>query len=305
MPLRPLGQHRNGTLWSRLAWDLGDPQSWKEKAEGQSVAYPDGDALQRVLGEMANLPPLVTSWEVEALKDKLASAARGDAFLLQGGDCAEQFEGCTSDAIAVKLKILLQMSVVLIHGTRKPVIRVGRIAGQYAKPRSSAQESRGDVDATVVPRRPRQSARVHDRGPHPRSEPAPAGLRARRVDAELHPRARRGRLREPAPPEYWNVGFANKSSRGAEYQQMVGQVQDSISFMQAVTGGEFSRLERVDFYTSHEALALNYEAAQTRQVPRREGWYNLTTHLPWMGCEPPNPTGRTSSTAAGSAIRSA
>jgi len=121
------------------------PTSWTQRPAAQQVTYGDPAALTRVLAEMGQLPPLVTSWEVEQLRGQLAKAARGDAFVLQGGDCAESFDDCRSDAIAGKLKILLQMSLVLVHGTRKPVVRIGRIAGQYAKPRSTDTETRGDV----------------------------------------------------------------------------------------------------------------------------------------------------------------
>src|SRR5579862_2844953 len=121
------------------------PDSWQGKAAAQQPTYPDPDALARVVTSIRALPPLVTSWEVEQLKGELARAARGEAFLLQGGDCAESFDDCRSDTIAAKLKILMQMSLVLVHGTRKRVIRVGRIAGQYAKPRSSDSETRGGV----------------------------------------------------------------------------------------------------------------------------------------------------------------
>src|SRR5664279_2151784 len=125
---------------------MWSPSSWQTKPAQQQVGYTDKARLQGVLDEMARLPPLVTSWEVENLRTELAKAARGEAFLLQGGDCAESFDDCRSDAIAAKLKILMQMSLVLVHGTRKPVVRVGRIAGQYAKPRSSDLEKRGDVE---------------------------------------------------------------------------------------------------------------------------------------------------------------
>ncbi|MEO8707009.1 MAG: 3-deoxy-7-phosphoheptulonate synthase, partial [Kofleriaceae bacterium] len=121
------------------------PTSWQSRPALQQPTYGDPAALARVVDEMGRLPPLVTSWEVEQLRDELARAALGEAFVLQGGDCAESFDDCRSDMIAAKLKILLQMSLVLVHGTRKPVIRIGRIAGQYAKPRSADAETRGDV----------------------------------------------------------------------------------------------------------------------------------------------------------------
>ena len=119
------------------------PASWRTKKAEQIPAYPDPQHLERVLTELRQLPPLVTSWEIEALRQQLAEVALGKRFLLQGGDCAESFQECRPDVITGKLKILLQMSVILIHGSRKPVIRVGRFAGQYAKPRSSDMETRG------------------------------------------------------------------------------------------------------------------------------------------------------------------
>src|SRR5690606_19818844 len=122
------------------------PTSWQDRPASQQPTYPDPDALARVVAELSRLPPLVTSWEIEALKGLLARAGRGEQFLLQGGDCAESFEDCESDQIAAKLKILLQMSLVLVHGGRRGVIRVGRIAGQYAKPRSADTERRGDLE---------------------------------------------------------------------------------------------------------------------------------------------------------------
>src|SRR6478609_2877270 len=125
------------------------PDSWTGKAAAQQPTYPDLDALGRVVDSIRALPPLVTSWEVEQLKGELARAARGEAFLLQGGDCAESFDDCRSDSIAAKLKILMQMSLVLVHGTRKRVIRVGRIAGQYAKPRTMDHEERDGLALPV------------------------------------------------------------------------------------------------------------------------------------------------------------
>jgi 3-deoxy-7-phosphoheptulonate synthase len=121
------------------------PESWQRLTAAQQPTYPDADHLRRVVEQMSALPPLVTSWEIEQLKADLGRAARGEAFLLQGGDCAESFDDCRSESIAGKLKILMQMSLILVHGTRKPVIRVGRIAGQYAKPRSTDSETRGDT----------------------------------------------------------------------------------------------------------------------------------------------------------------
>ena len=267
------------------------PDSWRGRAATQQVTYPDEAALRRVVDQMSMLPPLVTSWEVEALKHNLAAAARGEAFLLQGGDCAESFEDCNSEAITVKLKILLQMSVVLVHGIRKPVIRVGRIAGQYAKPRSKSEESRGDV--TLPTYRGdlvnRSGFTTEDRTPDPELmlrgyERAALTLNFVRALAD-------GGFADLHHPENWNVRFAEGSRRQAEYIELITSVRDSINFMEAVSGAEFAKLRQVDVFTSHEALALDYEMAQTRKVPRREGWYNLSTHFPWIGMRTAQPDG--------------
>jgi len=259
------------------------PTSWLEKPAAQQVSYGDPAALERVLAEMSRLPPLVTSWEVENLRSGLARAARGEAFVLQGGDCAESFDDCRSEPIAAKLKILLQMSLVLVHGTRKPVIRIGRIAGQYAKPRSADVETRGSV--TLPAYRGdlinRDAFTAEDRSPDPvlmlRAYER-AALTLNFVRALLD-----GGFADLHHPEYWDVSFAEHSPHAAQYHAIVESIRESLDFVSAITGVESEVLRRVDIFTSHEALALPYEQATTRQVPRRPGWYNLSTHFPWIG----------------------
>ncbi len=187
------------------------PDSWQAKAASQQAAYPDAAAVQRVTDEMQRLPPLVTSWEVEALRDLLGRAARGEAFLLQGGDCAESFDDCSSGPIAAKLKILLQMSLVLVHGTRKPVIRVGRIAGQYAKPRSADLETRGEV--TLPSYRGdlvnREEFTEGDRTPDPTlmlRAYERAGLTLNFIRALTE-----GGFADLHHPEYWDLGFISRA----------------------------------------------------------------------------------------------
>jgi 3-deoxy-7-phosphoheptulonate synthase len=259
------------------------PDSWQGKAAAQQPTYPDPDALDRVVTAIRALPPLVTSWEVEQLKGELARAARGEAFLLQGGDCAESFDDCRSDTIAAKLKILMQMSLVLVHGTRKRVIRVGRIAGQYAKPRSSDLETRGG--ATLPAYRGdlvnREAFTEEDRTPDPTLmlrgyERAGLTLNFIRALAD-------GGFADLHHPEYWDVSFAAGAHHHAEYVKIVESIRESIDFMTTITGVDAEVLRRIDFFTSHEGLALHYEMAQTRTVPRRPGWYNLSTHMPWIG----------------------
>ena len=265
---------------SDSAWS---PQSWRSLPCAQQPVYPDRAALEHVLVELAALPPLVTSYEVESLKTQVAEAARGERFILWGGDCAESFADCTSPAIAAKLKILLQMSLVLVHGTRKRITRIGRFAGQYAKPRSAATEL---VDGVELPTfrgdnvnrpEPTRAARTPDptlllRG-YERAALTLNFVRAL-VDggfADLH------------HPENWDLEFVRHSPLAAEYQRMVDSIGESLRFMETLAGGTIAAMQRVDFYTSHELLVLEYEAALTRQVPRRDGWFNLSTHLPWIG----------------------
>ena len=259
------------------------PTSWQNKPAKQQPAYPDNEATANVVSELSRLPPLVTSWEIERLKSLMARAGAGHAFILQGGDCAESFDQCDSSAIAAKLKILLQMSLVLVHATRRAVVRIGRIAGQYAKPRSAEHESR---DGTVLPSYRgdlvnRSGFTTTDRTPDPMLmlrgyERAALTLNFIRALAD-------GGFADLHHPEYWDLGFVEHSERALEYRRIVDSIRDSIDFMEVVSGHRIDEMRRVDFYTSHEGLALLYEQAQTRRVPRRDGWYNLSTHLPWIG----------------------
>jgi 3-deoxy-7-phosphoheptulonate synthase len=259
------------------------PDSWQSKPANQQPVYPDPKELQQVLAHLAKLPPLVTSWEIENLKQQLAEAARGERFLLQGGDCSERFEDCESSAIASKLKILLQMSLVLVQGGKKRVVRIGRFAGQYAKPRSDGNETRGDVTLpsfrgdminrpgfTAEERRPDPQLllRAYER----------SGLTINFIRALIE-----GGFADLHHPEYWELAFVAKTPHAAEYTRMVRSIGDSLRFMETLTGYVLADINRVDFYSSHEGLHLLYEQAQTRQVPRRTGWYNLSTHFPWIG----------------------
>jgi 3-deoxy-7-phosphoheptulonate synthase len=249
----------------------------------QLPTYPDPDALESVVRRLAQLPPLVTSWEVERLKRQLGEAAIGRRFLLQGGACAESFDHCRPDVITNKLKILLQMSLVLSYGLKRRIIRVGRFAGQYAKPRSDDTETRDGVTlpsyrGDLVNRPPFTE---QDRRPDPDLllqgyEHAALTLNFIRALVE-------GGFADLHHPEYWDLDFVNHSPRATEYQRMVGTIADSLRFVETLTGTQAGEISRVDFFTSHEGLHLPYEQAQTRQVPRRVGWYNLSTHLPWVG----------------------
>lgn len=259
------------------------PESWQKKPAAQQPKYPDAAVLQTTLAELSRLPPLVSSWEIESLKRQLADAVRGDRFLLQGGDCSESFEDCESSSIASKLKILLQMSLVLVHGGKKRIIRVGRFAGQYAKPRSSDMETRNG--ATLPAYRGDMVNRV---GFTPGERiPNPANLLRAYERSALTINFIRalidGGFADLHHPEYWELGWVHNSPHASDYMRMVSAIGDALRFMETLTGNTIAEMNRVDFFTSHEGLLLHYEQAQTRQVPRREGWYNLSTHFPWIG----------------------
>lgn len=274
---------RAQTLDNPAETDDWQPASWQSREALQQASYPDQEALQSTLVELASLPPLVTSWEILSLKKQIAQAQAGNRFFLQGGDCAESFAECNSAVITNRLKVLLQMSLALTHGLQKPVIRVGRFAGQYAKPRSSDLETRegqtlpsyrGDlvnsIEFTEKARRPDPRRLIQGHAMSSMTMNFVRGL----VDggfADLH------------HPEYWNLSWVQHSPLAEEFQHLADNLGRAVNFMETISGRRAGVLKRVDFYTSHEALHLHYEQALTRKVPRQPGWFDLTTHFPWIG----------------------
>ena len=264
----------------RLDWS---PESWQRKVAGQQPLYPDAAAVASVVSRISALPPLVVSWEVEALQEQIARAQRGEAFLLQGGDCAESFDDCNSDQIARKLKILLQVSVVLLHSLKKPVIRVGRMAGQYAKPRSADLETREGVSlpsyrGDLVNR---NAFTLADRTPDP--ELMLAGYHRAALTLNFVRALAEGGFADLHHPEYWDIGFAQATPFEQAYKRIVRSITDSMDFFEFISGQPVHRTRRIDFFTSHEGLHLPYEQAQTRFIARSGRWYNLSTHFPWIG----------------------
>jgi 3-deoxy-7-phosphoheptulonate synthase len=263
------------------------PDSWSSRTQAQAVEYPDAVALDAAVARLRALPPLVTSWEIERLRDQIAEAQVGKRFLLQGGDCAETLTDCRPDVITRKLKILLQMSLVLIHGGKKPVIRVGRFAGQYAKPRSCATESR---DGQTLPSYFGDLVNRQEFTPAARN-PDPELLLQGYLHAGLTINFVRslaaGGFADLHHPEFWDIAHLSRADLSPElrdqYRRMVGQLSEALKFMEALGEKAVDDLTRVEFFASHEGLSLHYEAAQTKTVPRREGHYDLTTHLPWIG----------------------
>ncbi|HEY2683182.1 MAG TPA: 3-deoxy-7-phosphoheptulonate synthase class II [Steroidobacteraceae bacterium] len=267
------------------------PASWHNRPAAQQPRYADANALERAVAQLGRLPPLVVSWEIEALRSKLAAAQRGEHFLLQGGDCAESFADCESDNIARRLKILLQMSLVLLQGMKKPIVRVGRFAGQYAKPRSAETETRNGATLPAYRgdnvNRPGFSAAER--------EPDPdlllrgyerAALTLNFVRALID-----GGFADLHHPEYWALGFMHHSPLKDSYQKIVDSIAESLDFFESMSGQRVHAATRVDFYTSHEGLHLLSEQAQTRYIERQKRWYNLSTHMPWIGMRTANVDG--------------
>jgi 3-deoxy-7-phosphoheptulonate synthase len=268
-------QTRNPTEWH--------PASWQSRTAAQQPVYRDRERLEAALSSLAALPPIVTTWEIEALKEELATAQRGEAFLLQGGDCAESFDACTSENIVQQLKILLQMSLVMLVGLKKPVIRVGRLAGQYAKPRSADYESRDGVSlpsyrGDIINR---SGFTTVEREPEP--ELMLRGYERAALTINFIRSLLDGGFADLHHPENWDLDFVSESALAAEYQELVKQVSDALRFFEVITGVPMHRTHRVSFYASHEGLHLPYEQAQTRFLPHRQRWYDLTTHFPWIG----------------------
>jgi len=280
-----MGDHQSSNFtpapWNHSApWT---PSSWRAKPIQQQPHYEDAQALAAALETIRGYPPLVFVGEVDNLRRQLAEAAAGERFLLQGGDCAERFQDCTPEAITSKLKILLQMSVVLAYGARQPVIRVGRIAGQYAKPRSVATEVVGGVTLPVF-----RGDNINSFEPDANGRKAdPNRLLQSYYSASMTLNYLRamitGGFADLHHPQNWDLSFVDKSSQRERYGQVVANIQDAVAFMASFGGIREERLGTVDFFTSHEGLLLGFEEAMTRPWSASGRHYNLGAHMLWIG----------------------
>lgn len=260
-------------------WSL---TSWRQCPIRQQPEYDDPAAVERALAVVRALPPLVSHGGVMALRAQMAEAVAGRAFLLQGGDCAERFDDCERNAIEAKLKVLLQMSLVLTWGARRPVIKVGRMAGQYAKPRSKDIEVVDGVELFSY-----RGDHVNAIEPNPDSrKPDPERL----VRAYFHSAATLNYARALLDGgfaalerhEEWDLGFIRDPSREAEFAEIFDNIEHALQFMSATGIHGNGAHRRVDLYSSHEGLLLPYEEAQTLEVPDL-GWFNLGAHMLWIG----------------------
>lgn len=258
------------------------PDSWQSKPIlAQQPKYADPAELAAVTAELSALPPLVTTLEIDRLKTQLAEAAEGRRFVLQGGDCAESFADCSTAIITNKLKILLQMSLVLVHGLETPIVRIGRIAGQYAKPRSDDSETRDGVTLPSYRGDLVNGAEFTAEARRPDPKRLLTGYSLSALTLNYIRALTESGFADLGHPENWDLEFVQHSPLAGEYGALVDELKRNLRFFELVAGGRPPELKRVDFYTSHEALLLAYEQAMTRDVQGR--WYNLSTHFPWIG----------------------
>ena len=255
------------------------PGSWQPFPISQQPDWPDKEVLKGVISQLNDLPPLVHAGEVDALKANLAAAGRGECFLLQGGDCAEQFADCKKAPIENRLKVLLAMSLVLTWGARLPVVRVGRMAGQFGKPRSKPTEI---VDGVEVNTYRGDIVNGHDQA-HRTPDPFRM-LTAYHCSAAVLNYSRAllaGGFADLQNPSNWELGFVAASERKHEYEDLVERIHDALAFMQVTGAGAADSHKSVELFTSHEGLLLSYEEAHTEAVGSK--YYNLGAHMLWIG----------------------
>jgi 3-deoxy-7-phosphoheptulonate synthase len=263
------------------------PNGWRQRTALQMPEYADAAHLDGVLDKLRSFPPLVFAGEVNALRRRLAQVAMGNGFLLQGGDCAESFAEFHPDNIRDTFRVLMQMAVVLTFGGAVPVIKVGRMAGQFAKPRSSASETIDGVELPIYRGDIVNGIDFDDasRQPDPNRlltaySQAAATLNLLRAFAQ-------GGYADLYKIHRWNLGFVDGTEAAARYGELCGRITEALDFMAAcgINGDSVPEMRQTDFYTSHEALLLNYEESMTREdtITRTGGWYDTSAHMVWIG----------------------
>ena len=266
---------------------LADPEvlagldHWRTLPIKQQPTWPDAAAVQAASDEIAGLPPLIFAGEVDVLRSRLAAASLGQAFLLQGGDCAETFAGATAEAIRNRVKTVLQMAVVLTYGASTPIIKMGRMAGQFAKPRSSDTETRGEI---TLPAYRGDIVNGFDFTPESREADPRRLVQGYHTSASTINLVRaftQGGFADLREVHRWNQGFA-RNPANVRYEQMAHDIDKAIKFMMAA-GADFDELKRVEFYTSHESLLMDYERPMTRIDSRNGTPINTSAHFLWIG----------------------
>ncbi|GAA4487342.1 class II 3-deoxy-7-phosphoheptulonate synthase [Microbacterium panaciterrae] len=258
-----------------------DLDSWRTLPIKQQPQWPDAERVAEVSAQISVLPPLVFAGEVDNLRDRLARAASGRAFLLQGGDCAETFAGATADQIRNRIKTVLQMAVVLTYGASMPVVKMGRMAGQFAKPRSSDTETRGDV---TLPAYRGDIVNGYDFTEGSRVANPGRLLQGYNTAASTLNLIRaftQGGFADLREVHSWNKGFAQNPAN-QRYERMAAEIDRAIKFMEAA-GADFDELKRVEFFTGHEGLLMDFERPMTRIDSRTLTPYNTSAHFLWIG----------------------
>ena len=256
--------------------------TWRGLTARQQPDWPDRQRLKAVTSELAALPPLIFPDECDQLRERLAAVTRGEAFILQGGDCAETFEGATADAVRAKLQTLLQMALVLTYGASVPVVKIARMAGQFAKPRSSRTETRDGVE---LPAYRGDAVNGFDFTPEARTPDPDRLLRAYHsaaVTLNLCRAYTTGGFADLRRAHAWNQDFVRTSPSGQNYERLVGEIDRALAFMHAC-GADPQELRSVELYSSHEALLLDYEDALTRTDFHTGLRYDASAHFLWIG----------------------
>jgi 3-deoxy-7-phosphoheptulonate synthase len=261
------------------------PDSWRQRPIEQNPSYPDQGALRAVEAELASFPPLVFAGEVRELKRDLADAAAGRAFLLQGGDCAESFAEHGADNIRDFFRVFLQMAVILTYAGGCPVVKVGRIAGQFAKPRSTGTERQGDVELPSYRGDIVNDIAFTPEGRQPDPQRLLKAYRQSAATLNLLRAFAQGGFADLERVHQWTLGFLKDSPAGHRYQELADRISDTLIFMRAcgITSEKMPELRTTNFFTSHEALLLGFEEAMTRVDSTSGGWYATSGHFIWIG----------------------
>ncbi|MGH9023662.1 MAG: class II 3-deoxy-7-phosphoheptulonate synthase [Acidimicrobiia bacterium] len=276
----------------RLEGEVWSPASWQRLPSAQQPTWPDVRALEEALSRISRQPPLVFAGEARELTANLARVAAGQAFLLQAGDCAESFETFSANDIRDKLKVILQMAAVLTYGGGVPVVKVGRMAGQFAKPRSSAIERRDERALPAFRGEIVNGPEFDEVARMPDPGRLLAAYHQSAATLNLLRAFTQGGFADLAQVHAWNLEFVATSPEGRRYEQLADGIDRALRFMAAcgIDVAE-SRLRRTDFYTSHEGLLLGYEEALTRQDSLTGDWYDCSAHLLWIGERTRDPNG--------------
>jgi len=267
--------------------------SWRKKTILQVPEYDDNENLKKVESRLSSYPPLVFAGEARRLKENLAKVSRGEAFLLQGGDCAESFAEHHPDNIRDTFRVILQMAIILTFGAGCPIIKVGRIAGQFAKPRSAPLEKQGDIELPSYRGDIINNIEFDEKLRIPDPERQIMAYRQSASTLNLLRAFAQGGYANLDHVHRWNMGFVKESKQGEQYEALANRISETLDFMDAVgiNSDTTPELRSVDFYTSHESLLLGYEECLTRIDSTTDEWYDTSAHMLWIGDRTRQPDG--------------